>query len=192
MAEQDCNWTWIESAADAPTCGGVYAIYLDSVLVYLGSSRSVRTRLRTHRLEPALGEHITPWGTGRMRIKVRKTKRKGDWLMYEFRLINRLRPRGNRDGVYERPSERIARQRLVREARLAARARVKAERETLDRIARTPIGRVKGNKHLQVHATNAFGQSICRAVRAGETWVETQDDVTCRVCIGVMQRNGGG
>lgn len=64
---------------------GVYVI-LDStgVAVYVGSAVDLRLRLRMHHL-PRPG----------LRVKVKASKRFGDFLMWEARLIRRLKPAGN-------------------------------------------------------------------------------------------------
>lgn len=80
---------------------GCYAIYLDEALVYIGQTQNLRRRLRRYGIsvEYLRGRGLvvhTPWATGRtVTIKVRRSRRFGDWLMAEARLVRRLRPRFN-------------------------------------------------------------------------------------------------
>jgi hypothetical protein len=77
---------------------GCYAVYLDGELVYIGQSRLVRGRLVSHRIHPNIFADCmeTPWGqAGKVLIKFKPSHRSGDWLMREFRLVSRLKPRGN-------------------------------------------------------------------------------------------------
>lgn len=88
------------------TAPGCYAIYLDRELVYIGSSERVTYRLMAYPMrinmfvgatEPAV---VTPWGMAfSVTIKFKPSRRYGDWLMREARLIRRLKPRGNTHGV---------------------------------------------------------------------------------------------
>lgn len=83
----------------APRCGCVYVIYLDNELVYIGSTNNMFSRITRHVITQSFETHqiATPWGNGtRLTIKYKKSRRFGDWLMDEVRLIRRLRPRGNR------------------------------------------------------------------------------------------------
>lgn len=87
---------------------GVYAIYLDRKLAYIGQSERVRTRLVSHLAGAHINMHVdhdapaivTQWGTvDRLTLKFKPSRRFGDRLMREARLIRRLRPVLNRRGV---------------------------------------------------------------------------------------------
>jgi hypothetical protein len=92
--------TWLgDRLLDRP---GVYAVYGDGELLYVGSS-SVSVLFRIHNghcIGPCFnGRAATPWGTyDTVIIKHSYSRRAGDWLMREYRLINRLRPWWNYSG----------------------------------------------------------------------------------------------
>lgn len=69
---------------DAPTTPGVYAFYENGKVVYVGSSVNVSRRIRQHLLSYERFRHYA--------MKVRPSRRYGDWLMIELRLIKRLNP----------------------------------------------------------------------------------------------------
>lgn len=84
---------------------GVYAIYLDGDLVYIGSSENLRSRVRQHgrgfhgnifttKLETQFGN------CNRVTFKIKLARRFGEWPMREMRLIRRLKPCGNSRGVW--------------------------------------------------------------------------------------------
>lgn len=80
-----------------PTHAGVYAVYFDGDLVYIGSSSNVRNRFSGHAFRYSYGKTIiTPWQeipqSTRIDIKVKKSVARGDWLMWEARLIYKLLP----------------------------------------------------------------------------------------------------
>lgn len=82
---------------DLPVVAGTYVIYFDGDLVYVGSSRNVRNRFSEHKFRPGFARNIiTPWqdvpDTTKITIKVKPSRRLGDWAMDEIRLIHRLRP----------------------------------------------------------------------------------------------------
>lgn len=104
------NWRYVDPfhawrfmPADLP---GVYAFSFGPRLIYVGQSRDLRTRLRTHGLYSArddFGLYVyTPWGIMRsspannVTLRIRVSKRSGDWLMHERRIIARTRPQFNR------------------------------------------------------------------------------------------------
>lgn len=99
------NWTAFdfESNCDFPNQPGVYAIFLDGLISYIGSSVDVAARLGGYKLNWARYSNSTetPWGKGFRKcvIKVRRSRRFGDWAMREMRLIKRLQPRFNRKGI---------------------------------------------------------------------------------------------
>ncbi|MCA3064722.1 GIY-YIG nuclease family protein [Aquidulcibacter sp.] len=83
-----------------PTCAGVYVVYFDDELVYVGSSNNVRKRLHEHKFKYGYANNFrSSWGVAtestRVFVKVKPSSRVGQWAMDEIRLINRLRPKGN-------------------------------------------------------------------------------------------------
>jgi len=66
---------------------GVYAIFIDNQLKYIGSSGNLASRLLAHKRFYPIGHEIT--------IKISHSRMAGDWLMREYRLIKRLRPMFN-------------------------------------------------------------------------------------------------
>lgn len=96
------NWTTYTFPRWAlPRCAGVYAIYFDDELVYIGQSVDIYNRFSEHSIRYGYAQNIiTPWGdlpsTAKVRVKVKRSRRLGDWAMHEIRLIHRLRPRLNR------------------------------------------------------------------------------------------------
>jgi hypothetical protein len=98
-----------------PSGPGVYVVYENDRIVYVGSTTELKKRVRVYFTfhHAILGDyggdnHIdrtygTPWGFKHdgdgIRVKVKQSRRCGDWLMWEWRLICRLRPRENRAGV---------------------------------------------------------------------------------------------
>lgn len=97
---------WVEYSilpwqGSLPRFAGVYAVYFDDGLVYVGSSTDIANRFSEHRIRHGYGKNIiTPWGdvdsTTRVTLKVRRSARVGDWAMWEIRLIKRLKPKFNR------------------------------------------------------------------------------------------------
>lgn len=77
--------------------GGVYAIYCDGALCYIGQSINVASRITSYRIRFSYGDGIlTPWGNPKsVIVKVSYGRRFGDWAMRELRLIRRLRPPQN-------------------------------------------------------------------------------------------------
>lgn len=97
------RWTRCQSETywydDYQTTPGVYAIYVDGELVYIGQSVNIRNRLKMHNIRYSYGNSIiVPWGDGRCKtchVKVSYSKKYGDWAMRELRLIKRLKPKFN-------------------------------------------------------------------------------------------------
>lgn len=82
---------------NAPNKPAVYVIYLDGRPVYVGQTTRLRTRLEQHKFNWGYsGRLITPWGEfhtdTKIRCKYRLSRRAGDWLMWELRLIWKLQP----------------------------------------------------------------------------------------------------
>lgn len=83
-----------------PARPGVYVIYFDGRPVYVGQSANLRARVSGHRIRHGYGKTIhTPWEelphTAAVTVKVKCSRRIGDWAMWEIRLIARLRPEFN-------------------------------------------------------------------------------------------------
>jgi predicted GIY-YIG superfamily endonuclease len=78
---------------------GVYAIYFDDRLVYIGQSSNMRTRISAHCIRQGYSKYLN-WGEKfnvglSCYVKVSPSIRYGDWAMRELRLIKRLQPSGN-------------------------------------------------------------------------------------------------
>lgn len=95
--------------------GGVYAIYGDANVVYVGSSVAVWNRLAQHwkainSMNVRLNENglvVTPWGVfGTVSAKACGSRFYGDWGTKELRLIRRLRPAGNTMCLGRSPAHR--------------------------------------------------------------------------------------
>ena len=86
---------------------GCYVVFLDDSAVYVGQSFNLRRRIDGYRCEnhPGIAEMSkgfvrTPWGDfpwrfGQITLKVKYTRRFGEQLMLEARLIRRLHPTCN-------------------------------------------------------------------------------------------------
>ena len=100
------TWIWmpldiIGGIGNAPAKPGVYAIYFDDEVVYIGQSNNLLARLTRHQIRYGYARNIrTPWGdlpdSVRVHCKYRISRRLGDWAMWEIRLIHRLKPRFNK------------------------------------------------------------------------------------------------
>ena len=94
-----------------PGRAGCYVIYGDGRLLYVGQSSNVRSRLAIHRKrwQWRHGPIVTNWGTfSSMLVKVRYSEKSGDWLMREYRLINRLKPPMNSAGTGKKRIKRTS------------------------------------------------------------------------------------
>jgi excinuclease UvrABC nuclease subunit len=83
-----------------PRVAGVYAIYFDNELVYVGQSNDIGARLTRHAIKFGYDSNIhTPWGSipdsVKVTAKVKRSRVLGDWAMWEIRLIHKLKPRFN-------------------------------------------------------------------------------------------------
>ncbi|MNL72991.1 hypothetical protein D3C87_1983930 [compost metagenome] len=67
---------------------------MDGILVYVGQTTNLRSRLSSHQIRLTYTRSIhTKWGFCKaLHIKVSPSRRHGDWAMRELRLIKRLRP----------------------------------------------------------------------------------------------------
>jgi excinuclease UvrABC nuclease subunit len=98
------NWKsydLMDRAVKLPRCAGVYAIYFDGLLVYIGQSVDIANRFSEHKFRYGYNRNIiTPWinipDTAKVIVKIKKSQRHGDWAMWEIRLIRRLSPIYNR------------------------------------------------------------------------------------------------
>lgn len=82
---------------DFPHKACVYAVYFDKTLVYVGQTNRLKNRFAEHKFRHSYGtEKITPWGyvpgSTKIWVKVKFSKRYGDWAMWEIRLIRKLQP----------------------------------------------------------------------------------------------------
>lgn len=98
---------------DLPSGPGCYVVYQDDMVVYVGSSTNLKHRCLVYRAKRQFlpfanhdqrdrgATYGTPWGSvpvHAIRVKVKRSRRIGDWLMWEWRLINRLSPQYNLAG----------------------------------------------------------------------------------------------
>ncbi len=90
---------------NVPTC---YVIKFGSEVAYVGQTRSLRQRFIEHGIRRAEDPNstedcwVTPWGIFKKRqltFKRRISENYGDWLMHEARLVRRLQPLWNQQGV---------------------------------------------------------------------------------------------
>lgn len=112
------RWSVFDEGERLPTWACCYAIYLDGVFTYVGSTENLRSRISSHvryyrmlsdgalrpltpaGCDPSEFVLVTPWGNARsITIKAKRSARFADWLMTEARLILRLQPIGNKRGV---------------------------------------------------------------------------------------------
>lgn len=98
------SFSWPSSAGQAlPREPGVYAVYFNGTLSYIGQTVDLRNRFSEHRFRHGYAKNIvTPWGDypddTTIVIKFSRSRRYGDWAMRELRLIRRLLPRLNVNG----------------------------------------------------------------------------------------------
>ena len=73
---------------------GVYVIYVDKRIVYVGQTLNIHKRLLSYKFRYSYtGSIITPWGfCKKLKIKIQYSSKFGDWAMKELRLINRFQP----------------------------------------------------------------------------------------------------
>lgn len=101
------SYDLLAGANPLPRAAGVYVIFIDDEAVYVGSSVNVAVRFYEHKFRYGYGNNIiTPWGDLRndrkVSVRVRRSKRLGDWAMWEIRLIHRLKPRFNQQHLRKR------------------------------------------------------------------------------------------
>jgi excinuclease UvrABC nuclease subunit len=80
---------------------GVYVIYGDGKIIYIGQSFDVKSRITNHKIRCGFSNNIfTPWGFYRdIKIKVKYAAKYGDWAMNELRLIKKIKPPFNQTGA---------------------------------------------------------------------------------------------
>lgn len=84
-----------------PRAPGVYVIFHAGRPIYVGQSTDLRTRVLSYNFRPGYSRVVlTPWGPldddGSFHCRYRVSRKRGDWLMWEFRLIVRLKPQFNK------------------------------------------------------------------------------------------------
>ena len=88
---------------------GVYAIYLDGRLSYIGQSNTPRFRFVQHRVQHYESYH-TPWGLfDELYIKIKYPSKYGKESMIEKRLIRKLEPRFNKYKYQKDPRKKLER-----------------------------------------------------------------------------------
>lgn len=97
------KWRVVESPRQLPDAPGCYAVYRGGQLVYIGSSVSLAKRcgrffspLSSARHRVRIFSSAPPSNKPVITVKVALAPRRGEWLMREYRLIIRLRPRDNK------------------------------------------------------------------------------------------------
>lgn len=96
----DSTWRsidYMDAPRSLPSVACCYVIYFNGEMRYVGSTGNLRNRFSGHAFRYGYGKtFITPWGEMPMpfdmRIKFKPSRRYGDWLMIEARLIRRLQP----------------------------------------------------------------------------------------------------
>lgn len=91
---------FLEAWRNLPKVPCCYAIYFDGQLKYIGSTSDLRNRFSGHAFRYGYAKNLyTPWGSFGLstdiRLKYSPSKKYGDWLMREARLIRRLQPEFN-------------------------------------------------------------------------------------------------
>lgn len=89
--ERDRLWYTYERFDIIPRWPCCYAVYLDGELVYIGQTENIFSRIRGHRWTRRnwfqSGKKVV--------IKVKLSRKYGQWAMDEVRLIRKLRPPDN-------------------------------------------------------------------------------------------------
>lgn len=92
----------IQEDSRLPLVSCVYVFYVDGVIAYVGSTKNfakrytvvdfaIKDRVRQGRSFDFVSQSVS--------VKVKPSKKYGDWLMYEARLIRRIGPPMNRVGI---------------------------------------------------------------------------------------------
>lgn len=96
------TWIAFDPTSDGvPEVPAVYVVYLDGVVVYVGETTRLRSRLTAHGFSIRYSSLVhTRWGNASsVVVKAGMSRRYGDWRYREARLIRRLQPRGNNRGI---------------------------------------------------------------------------------------------
>jgi excinuclease UvrABC nuclease subunit len=104
MAGQFSRWIQIQLMPrdeNLPRVSACYAVYFNGVLQYIGSTVDLRNRFSEHAFRYGYARCMrTPWGDVDaetvVTVKYRPSRKYGDWLMVEARLIRRLQPAYNK------------------------------------------------------------------------------------------------
>lgn len=88
---------YLDNMLSLPRVACCYVIYFNGELCYIGSTNNLRNRFSGHAFRHGYAKNFyTPWGMFKFpfefRIKYSESRRYGDWLMREARLIRRLQP----------------------------------------------------------------------------------------------------
>lgn len=91
---------YLKNTSGLPRVACCYVIYFNSELKYIGSTNDLRNRFSGHSIRYGYwNELITPWGdfpnSTNFIIKYKPSRKYGDWLMLEARLIKKLQPAFN-------------------------------------------------------------------------------------------------
>jgi len=91
---------YLENKSNLPRLACCYVIFFNDEMKYIGSTNDLRNRFSGHSFRYGYWNNIhTPWGefpaTTKFVIKYKPSKKYGDWLMIEARLIKRLQPQFN-------------------------------------------------------------------------------------------------
>lgn len=91
------TYDYLSGLRGLPNIACCYAVYFDGSLRYIGSTNDLRNRFSGHAFRHSYAKSfITPWGEFDLplsiTIKYSASRRYGDWLMREARLIRRLKP----------------------------------------------------------------------------------------------------
>jgi predicted GIY-YIG superfamily endonuclease len=87
--------TDFSSIGSLPKIPGVYVLYRDNKVVYVGQSVNIRQRLKNH-FAGSHSKHISNCTKSKIKIKYRVNFRIGAWAMLEQRLIAKLKPEWNK------------------------------------------------------------------------------------------------
>lgn len=101
------HWTTIsiDDTTSWPRGPGVYALFNMRRLVYIGSAQNLYRRLlehgihRVHHASWFPRQGCEPVPRAHLALRIAASRRMGDWLMREYRLVRRLKPCFNVRGV---------------------------------------------------------------------------------------------
>lgn len=109
------RWTeLVGGCRAAPRSPGVYVVFRNGQAVYVGQSVNLRARLSAH--EYGVCDRARQSPADVISIRYSLSRKRGDWLMREYRLIQRLKPlmNSNGTGVSPEPRGRVGRIRTGR------------------------------------------------------------------------------